>query len=334
MISRVLGVFGALCLAGGAALRSTADAQDAQRPDARALYWKGRYEEGDALFARARVHDVSNEVWLARCKLAVGKRAAAEQILKDAARGAPTAEMFHAELALLLLERGELDAAAAEAAAALAIDKDCVSARWVLAEVLKGTGKLQQAEQAYAWFTGYYNRAPRIHAEELLFIGRGVAEHARWTRNRGQFRRLVNDVYPQALTLETNLWPAHLQSALLFLEKYNESDAAAEIARGLAINPHAAELHAARAELALRRFELAAAKAAINRALEINPELLWAHQLQADWLLADLRCSEAIAVLHKALALNPREERTLGRLLAAYIASEPQGALSPRGVRS
>ena len=95
-------------------------------------------------------------------------------------------------------------------------------------------GKLEEAERAYAWFTTYYNRAPRVSsAEDLVFVSRGVAEHARWTRNSGQFRRLVNEVLPAAVAREPNFWPAHLESALLYLEKYNEADAAAEIRAGL-----------------------------------------------------------------------------------------------------
>ena len=46
------------------------------------------------------------------------------------------------------------------------------------------------------------------------------------------------------LRLDADYWPAHLEAALLFHEKFNEAEGAAQIARGLAINPNAAELHA------------------------------------------------------------------------------------------
>ena len=139
---------------------------------------------------------------------------------------------------------------------------------------------------------------------------------------------------PAALAREPSYWPAHLHAALLYLEKFNEADAAVEIVRGLAINPNAAELHAARAELALLRFDLSSAKASTDRALEINSELIWAHQLRADWFLADLRLEEAGAVLQEALALNARDEQTLGRLLAVYVASDRSGNRSRADGRS
>jgi tetratricopeptide (TPR) repeat protein len=323
----------ATCLATWAAIGPRACAQ-IEASTARAMQFRGRFDEAIERYSTAAGHDPAAAIGLARCKLATGKRAEAQLELTAAAERFPKSAPIQAELSLLSLARGDHVAAAKQAAAALAIDKDCLAARWAQAELLRLEGKLNEAQNAYGWFIGYYNRSPRIeNPDDLVFIGCGVAEHARWTRNSSQFRRLVNEVYPTALTREPSFWPAHLELARLFLEKFNQADAVAEIARGLAINPNAAELHAARAELALARFELAPAKRSLDRALEINPELLWAHQLRADWLLADLRLTDAIAVLQKALELNPRDERTLGRLLAAYIAADPPGPLSPRSAQ-
>ena len=290
----------------------------------RTLLLKGRYDEAVAEFAKSAGEDPAAAIGLARCRLATGRRDDAAAGLTAAAEKLPKSAAIHGELALLALRRGDHDAAAREAAAAVALDKDCVSAHWVQAELLRLSGKISEAQSAYAWFIGYHNRAPQIaDPMDLLLIGRAVAEHARWTRNSNQFRRLVNDVYPSALRRASDFWPAHFEAALLYLEKYNEAEATAEIDRGLAINPHAAELHAAKAALALSRFNLAAAKSSLDRALEINPELIWAHQLRADSLLADLRPAEAIPILEKALQLNPRDEATLGRLLAAHTIAGP-----------
>ncbi|MCP5113153.1 MAG: hypothetical protein GY953_20170, partial [bacterium] len=60
--------------------------------------------------------------------------------------------------------------------------------------------------------------------DPILRIGQAAAQYARWTRNSGQFAFLVNELYPGALELEEDYWPAHLQAALLFLEKYNRPD--------------------------------------------------------------------------------------------------------------
>jgi cellulose synthase operon protein C len=208
-----------------------------------------------------------------------------------------------------------------------------VPARWAAAELLRTSGKLDEAQRAYAWFIGYHNRAPQIDDPwDLVHIGRAVAQHARWTRNSNQFRRLVSDFYPGALRREPDFWPARLEAAQLFAEKYNAPDAAAELAAGLAINPRRPNCTPPKAALALARFDLAAAKTSIDRALEINPELAWAHQLRADGLLADLRPDEALTVLEQARNLNPRDEQTLGRVLAAYVVLDGRlhGAFSPR----
>ena len=181
------------------------------------------------------------------------------------------------------------------------MDKDCVPARWVEAELLRTSGKLDEAQRAYAWFVGYHNRVAKLDDPwKLVWIGRAAAQHARWTRNSNQFRRLVSDVFPAARRIEPKFWPARLETARLFLEKFNEADAAGEIDAALAINPNAAELHAAKAAMALDRFDLATAKTALDRALEINPQLVWAHQLRADALFADVKPAEAIDVLLKA----------------------------------
>ncbi|HEX5106412.1 MAG TPA: tetratricopeptide repeat protein, partial [Pirellulaceae bacterium] len=300
---------------------------------ATALLLRGRYDEAAEQYAALASKDPAAAIGVARCRLAVGKSDDAASALATAAGWFPTSAEIQAELALLALARGNEEGAQKQSAGALALDKDCVAAHWVRAELLKHEGRLKEAEQAYAWLTDYYNRAPRIDdLQQLIWIGRGAAEHARWTRNSKQFRRLVSELYPSALRLEKDFWPARLEAAQLYLEKFNQSDAAAEIAAGLAINPQAAELHAARAALALESFDLATAKSSLDRALEINPRLVWAHQLRADWLLCDVRPAEAIEVLQAGRQLNPRDEATLGRLAAACEAVDGRtgGKHSPR----
>jgi tetratricopeptide (TPR) repeat protein len=300
---------------------------------ARSLLHLGRYAEAAERYAAETEHDPAAAVGLARCRIAVGKYEEAEQALAAAADRFPKSAALAAELALSAYRRGDHPAAEKRAAAALAIDQSCAPARWVAAELLKYSGRMDEAQQAYRWFVTYYNQAPRIEdPQTLVFIGRGVAEHARWTRNSNQFRRLVGDVYPAALRVDKEYWPARLEAALLYLEKYNEADAAVQIAAGLVINPQSADLHAARAALALGSFDLATAKASLDRAMAINPRHVWAHQLRADWLLADVRPDEAKGILEEARRINARDELTLGRLAASYAAVDgrPGGQHSPR----
>ena len=317
-----------------AAAASPAIAGGEEEPAAQTLLLIGRYDEAAERFDAVVEKDPAAAIGLARCQTATGKREEAQRTLEVAAARFDQSAEVQAELALAAFERGDHEPAGKHAAAALALDKDCVLARWVEAELFRASGKLDEAQRDYAWFIGYHNRAKKLDDPwKLIWIGRAAAQHARWTRNSNQFRRLVSDVFPAARRIEPKFWPAHLEAARLFLEKYNEADATTEINAALAINTNAAELHAAKATMALDRFDLATAKTAIERALEINPQLLWAHQLRADLLFADVKPAEAIDVLEQARQFNPRDEATLGRLLAAYLVVDgrTQGQLSERG---
>ncbi|HKD38011.1 MAG TPA: tetratricopeptide repeat protein, partial [Pirellulales bacterium] len=155
-------------------------------------------------------------------------------------------------------------------------------------------------------------------ADSLRYIGLGAAQYARWNRLSDQFHFLVNELYPDILKLDKDYWPAHYEAGLLYLEKFNQAEAAAEFKAALAMNPQAAEVHAAVAALALQNYELTEAQAAIKRALEINPRLLTARQLEADVQLANFEPGEALKSLEATLKLNPLDEQTLGRIAAAY----------------
>src|SRR4029434_4424395 len=61
-----------------------APAQDEGAAPARALFLKGRYDEAAERFAGDVERDVAAAVGLARCKLATGKRAEAEAVLRAA----------------------------------------------------------------------------------------------------------------------------------------------------------------------------------------------------------------------------------------------------------
>jgi tetratricopeptide (TPR) repeat protein len=286
---------------------------------ARRWFLSGRYEEAAAAYVElAQREPVSSVLGLARARSATGKSAEAEKTLREFLVGTPQAAAVAADLALLLLERGQLDEAETFASQALRLHEPQVTARWVAAELHRLAGRLDEALRAYAWLIDHHNAREQLTSEELRLVGLAVAEHARWKRNSGQFRFLVNTFYPGLLKEEPGYWPAHLEAAWLFLEKYNEPDAKAELEAALALNPNAAEVHVARACLALQNFHLAEAKSALVRALEINPRLVAALRCQAAVWLIDLRPQEAASVLEAARELNPVDEATLGRLAAAY----------------
>ncbi len=298
--------------------------------DARHLLLTGRYEEAVEAFCQCEAEaPIQAALGRARALESTGAGEEAATVLRDAVRSFPDSAELPAELARLAFGRGDYDGARALAGQALDTDENQLTARWISAELCRVGGQLDQAEDGYEWFVDYYNGQDDFTPDGLRWIGRAAAQYARWNRNSGQFRFLLNELFPAALELDEDYWPAHLEMALLLAEKYNETEARAQLSAALVINPNAAEVHAARAELALRQFQIPAAERHIGRALEINPNLPAAHRAQADVYLAQLRTDRAIEKLETARELNPLDEGTLGRLAAAYGVADGFEDVSP-----
>jgi tetratricopeptide (TPR) repeat protein len=288
-------------------------------PAANRLLLSGKYAEAAEAFAKlVEKEPVAAAVGLARSQASTGELDKATHGLTACVEKHPDAADAWAELARLAFDRGDYAAAAKAAEAAIKARDNQFQARWIQAELLRVAGKLKEADAAYKWFVDYYNGHDVADPESLHWIGLGAGQFARWNRLSDQFHFLVNELYPDALKDAPDFWPANYEAGLLFLEKYNQADAARELKAALKINPNAAEVHAALAELALQNFELDAARRSADRALEINPKLLAAHLHRADILLANFQAAEAIRALEEARKLNPVSEATLGRLAAAY----------------
>lgn len=296
-------------------------ADDSALTSARRLRLTGRYEEAiEAYEALTEQEPAFAALGLAECYRATGRSKQAEAGLSAACQRDPNNADLAAAAAVLAWERGDHKQACDRAEMAIQLNDRQLAARRVSAELHRVAGRLDDARHGYQWFIDYYNGHDRFEPEELRWIGLAAAQYARWTRNSSQFRFLVNTLYPQALKGDENYWPARLEMARLFLEKYNSGDARGQLDAALAINPNAAPVHAARAALALQDFDLPTARRSLEQALAIDPQWLSAHQLRADSLLAELRAEEAIEALETARRLNPVDESTLGRLAAAYAA--------------
>jgi tetratricopeptide (TPR) repeat protein len=307
-------------LAAGPLVALAADT-DEESAAARKLLLTGKYAEAEEAFGKlAAQNPVQAALGVARCQASAGKRDEAAAMLKAATAKRPDAAALFAELARLAFERGDYPAAQEAVDAALKAEADELSALWLDAELHRVAGRLDEAAAGYKRLVDYYNDHEIVSADELRWIGLAAAQYARWRRNSSQFSFLVNDLYPDALKLDAAYWPAHLETGLLFLEKYNQAEAARSLKQALAINPNAAEVHAALAALALQNFQVDDARRAIERALEINPALQEAYVHRADSLFANYEAAEAIEALEQALPLNPKSEQTLGRLAAAYAA--------------
>ncbi|HEY5314460.1 MAG TPA: tetratricopeptide repeat protein [Pirellulales bacterium] len=288
------------------------------RAAARHLLLTGKYAEAIERYQPLAEHDPAAAVGLSRCYAAQGQTAKTIETLVAAQKRHPKAAAVAAELAWLRFQQGDYQAADRQAHATMQAEQDNLLAHWVAAEVLRVTGRLEEARAAYKWFVDYYNAHEVEDPEQLRWIGLASAQYARWKRLSDQFGFLVNELYPDALAADADFWPAHYEAGLLYLEKYNQAEATREFKAALQINPSAAEVYAALAQLALQNYELDGARKAIERAREINPHLLEALWCLADAHLANFETPEAITVLNEARELNPVAEATLGRLAGAY----------------
>ncbi len=295
--------------------------------EARRLFFTGNYAESVEQFEKAReTEPIAAALGLARCQAATGKTEKAEETLRGAIKAKPDAPplqraALQADLAVLLFERGQYKEADEAVAAALKLDKNSLPAWWVRAELFRTAGKHKEALAAYEWFVDYYNEhQDKLKDPEVFrWIGRAAAQFARWTRNNDQFTFLVSTLYPDALKLDENYWPAKYEAGLLFLEKYNQADATRKLDDALAINPNSAEVLAAQAQLALQNFRLEEAKRLVERALAINPASIEAHRLKADFFVQNFQEQLAAEPLEAARKLNPLAEETLARIAALEI---------------
>lgn len=288
--------------------------------EARRLLLTGKYAEAaEAYDAGAKEHPVVAAVGKARCLTERGELDEAETVLTTALVDEPKSATLHAELSQHFFDRGDYQTAGQHAAAAVALDEKCRLARWVQAELLRTAGKLDEADAAYKWFVDDYNDTDDFaDPDDLRLIGLAAAQYARWNRLSDQFQFLVNELLPSALDLDKNYWPAKLAAGRLFLEKYNEAEAAKDLKAALTINPQSAEILTALAELAVQNFELESARRTIDRALELRPGYVPALCVSADIHLANFDADGAIDILEAAQKLNPVDEAVLGRLAASY----------------
>lgn len=307
----------ATCVVAGARPLAAEDLLSAKQ-----LLLTGRYAEAAEQFAKlasAGTDPLATAIGHARALAAQGKYDEAVELLSATSEKHPEAARLPAELAVVAFARGQSDAARQHVAEALKHDPSQPAARWIEAELFRTTGQLDEANQAYEWFVDFYNSQEEFKDPDTLrYIGLAAAQFARWNRLSDQFAFLVNDLYPAALKLNENYWPAHYEAGLLFLEKYNQAEATRSLQAALAINPNAPEIHAALARLQVLEFNLDAAQRSVRAGLATNPHHLECRLMQADIHLANFEPEVAAELLEKARPLNPQSEELLGRLAASY----------------
>ncbi len=289
---------------------------------AQTLLLTGRYAKAAMAFqaelAQAN-HAVPAAVGLARCHRAQGQGGAAMAVLAKTFHAHPDAAALPAELARLALEQGDYPLAEKHVAQSLAIDEAQVLARLVQADLLTAHGELEEADKAYAWLVDRYNQRVNVsNPDTLRWIGQAAACYARWNRLHDQFSLLVNELYPSALRLDKNYWPAHLEAGLLYLEKFNQAEAERSLQAALAINPRSPDVNAALARLAIQNYRLDDARRYLRQALLVHPTHRQSRMMQADIHIANFQPEQAATVLEAVRQDHVRDEQALGRLAAAY----------------
>jgi len=283
---------------------------------------KGRFDEALELYdelTRDAVDPARVAIGKSRALLAVGRLGEAAQLLQKAAGDSPDDASLLGRWAGIYFQQGQFDRCEKVARRALLLDSQQPRARLVLADVLAETGRLDEANDGYRWFVGFYNRTQPQDAETLLIVARGAVQYARWNGVSQVFDFVVNTLCPDALAADELSWQSHHLAGVLLLEKYNREQALPELRKALAINPRAAEVLVALGEAALQKRDFTAAESFADRALEINPALVPALQLDADIALANGRVGPARASLNKAADVNPHDQTTLAGIAACEL---------------
>lgn len=309
-----------LSFAIGVTLLAADDDADELLESARAHLQHGRYDEA------MEIYDELIDAGVVQPELALGRAQVcletdrwddAETVLTEAVAALPDAWNVRSKLAELQFRRGKWDDAQTTLDAVLQGAPDEPLARLIQAHLWTETGRLKEAEDGYRWFVRYYNRTQPTDAETLLIVAQGSVQYARWKGVSQIFDFSLNTLCVDALKSDPNCWRALLLSGQLLLEKYNRAQGIPELQKGLAINPRAAELHAALGRAAAQDFNWEEAREAAGKALEINPRLPEALKLMAEAHLQDGELAAAQAALEKATLLNPHDQETLA-LLAAF----------------
>lgn len=292
-------------------------AQEAELSRGREHLLRGRYAEAVALLEPLRDDSPAACLLLVRAHEEIGRRAAAQRERQSALEKHPSSAALLAAAAEADYSQGDYPRGDKRLAAALEREPLHPHSLRLDANRLERLGDLAAAarRRLQAWGVAQRDRE-KLAPDDLLQIARALGDYARRSKSPEFFQRLVKDLYPALLAREPNAWSAHADLARLYLEKYNEADAAEALQAGLAINPRAADLHALEAEIALSRFDLPRAEKAIERARKLNPGDLAAQISAADLLIADVRPSETLPALDAALRDFPTHPALLGRKLA------------------
>ena len=285
----------------------------------------GNYAEAKTAFERLQADPATRAaaaVGLADTLRATGDTDPALAALTAAIAAGPTPEL-HAARADLLYDTGRFADATRDVDAALAGNKDLLSARWTQARILGDTGDLDKADAAVKWVVRHYSARSEADADitdpaELVIVAAAGAENARWHNLSKQFAFILNEVLADALKADPHYWPAEVLAGTMLLEKYNRPDAVDAFDKALAVNPRAADALVGKGLAMLQNYDLTAADKLADAGLKVNPRHPAGLRLKAETDIAADEWADAERRLLAAKAVNPRDPLTLAKLAAVY----------------
>jgi cellulose synthase operon protein C len=164
------------------------------------------------------------------------------------------------------------------------------------AEVLKLTGRDDEAQPIFESFVRFYEDSDELTAEELTCIARALVYLERF--------KDANDMYDEAISSDESWLGGHLGRAELFTATYNYAEAAEILTEAAKVNPNSPRLHLAVA--ANKRIQGGdAMNAAIAQALKVNPNSVEARTFAATVDIEAEKYQSASTQIEESLRINP-----------------------------
>lgn len=244
----------------------------------------------------------------------LGRYADCRALLAKAIAERPEAKLHH-RLGELDLFLGEQRAALDHFAKALQLSPQYLPSQFYHALLQWHFGERAAARRVFETMLQFYRTAPAPTATEIALVARACTYLERFHD--------ANRLFEKAVKQEPHNWQLYLPWGELFLEKYNDGEAAAVFGEALQQNPKCipALLGLARAQAAA---DLGAAIERTKNILTQNPQLPAAQTQTAELLLAANQETEAAALVASVLKSFPHFSSALA--LKAVLADRKQDA--------
>lgn len=294
--------------------------------DARALYNKGKYDQGAQAFRKFLGGDgppVQAGIGLSDCLAMRGRSTEAVDALNKVADKADKDVRWHVALAERLADIGEYDKALPAARKALTLQEDYAPAILTLGRLLETTGRKADAVATYKTIDkSLAGEAYRNDPASLVAIGLVMDRLAILTGQKASEQAqniLGNYLQRSYLDVDKNYWPGRIAAGMFLLSKHRPADASAEFQGANRLNPNIPELAVGMAAIMLEKWEFERAEGILKQGLAINPSSPELLVMRATMLLQWRKLDQVEPVLQKALKANPNHLEALSLLVALHI---------------